>query len=127
MWRLARWYLEHDRGNPEVRNYVLHEAQENDVKFFRLLFTEIPGTLKGVEMTVEELETPVESSHHEAAPSQHEINLRNSDALTMTHTVMTYLAVTKETAMKHGYYSTFMPKPRLQQLLAEQEDRVGDA
>ena len=41
-------------------------------------------------LTLEELGIPVESSHHEAAPSQHEIDLRHTDALTMADTVMTY-------------------------------------
>ena len=54
-------------------------------------------------LTLEELGIPVESSHHEAAPSQHEIDLRHTDALTMADTVMTYRVVAKEIAMKHGY------------------------
>ncbi len=62
-------------------------------------------------LTLEELGIPVESSHHEVAPSQHEINLRHTDALTMADTVMTYRVVVKDIAMKHGYYATFMPKP----------------
>ena len=62
-------------------------------------------------LTLEELGIPVESSHHEVAPSQHEINLRHTDALTMADTVMTYRVAVKEIAMNHGYYATFMPKP----------------
>ena len=62
-------------------------------------------------LTLEELGIPVEFSHHEAAPSQHEIDLRHTDALTMADTVMTYRVVAKEIATKHGYYATFMPKP----------------
>ena len=62
-------------------------------------------------LTLEELGIPVEFSHHEVAPSQHEIDLRHTDALTMADTVMTYRVVVKEIAMKHGYYATFMPKP----------------
>ena len=62
-------------------------------------------------LTLEELGIPVESSHHEVAPSQHEIDLRHTDALTMADTVMTYRVVVKEIAMKHGYYASFMPKP----------------
>ena len=61
--------------------------------------------------TLEELGIPVESSHHEAAPSQHEIDLRHTDAMTMADTVMTYRLATKEIAARHGYYATFMPKP----------------
>jgi glutamine synthetase len=53
----------------------------------------------------------VEYSHHEVAPSQHEIDLRYTDALTMADNAMTYRLVVKQIAMKHGVYATFMPKP----------------
>ncbi len=62
-------------------------------------------------LTLEELGIPVEFSHHEVAPSQQEIDLRHTDALTMADTVMTYRVVVKEIAMRHGCYATFMPKP----------------
>ena len=62
-------------------------------------------------LTLEEMGIPVALSHHEAAPSQHEIDLRYTDALTMADSVMTYRLVVKEVAMKHGAYATFMPKP----------------
>lgn len=53
----------------------------------------------------------VEYSHHEVAPSQHEIDLRYQEALTMADIVMTYRLTVKEIAMQHGVYATFMPKP----------------
>jgi glutamine synthetase len=53
----------------------------------------------------------VEYSHHEVAPSQHEIDLRYDEALSMSDKTMTYRIVVKEIARKHGYYATFMPKP----------------
>ncbi len=53
----------------------------------------------------------VEYSHHEVASSQHEIDLRYGDALSMADNVMTYRLVVKEIARKHGVYATFMPKP----------------
>ena len=62
-------------------------------------------------LTLEEMGIPVALSHHEAAPSQHEIDLRYTDALTMADSVMTYRLVVKEVAMQHGVYATFMPKP----------------
>jgi glutamine synthetase len=55
----------------------------------------------------------VEYSHHEVAPSQHEIDLRYADALTMADTVMTYRLVVKQVALNHGVHATFMPKPVL--------------
>ena len=62
-------------------------------------------------LMLEELGIPVEASHHEVAPSQHEIDLRHTDALTMADTVMTYKLVVKEIAQRHNCYATFMPKP----------------
>jgi len=54
---------------------------------------------------------PVEYSHHEVAPSQHEIALQYQEALVMADTVMTYRTTVKEIARQHGVYATFMPKP----------------
>mgnify|MGYP000389189479 CR=1 FL=1 len=61
--------------------------------------------------TLERLGIKVEYSHHEVAPSQQEIDLRYSDALTMADAAMTYRFVVKEVALKHGIHATFMPKP----------------
>jgi len=62
-------------------------------------------------LTLEEMGIGVEYSHHEAAASQHEIDMRYTDALTMADNVMTYRLVVKQTALNHGVYATFMPKP----------------
>jgi len=53
----------------------------------------------------------VEYSHHEVAPSQHEIDLRYQEALRMADNLMTYRLVVKEIARQNGVYATFMPKP----------------
>jgi glutamine synthetase len=53
----------------------------------------------------------VEYSHHEVGPSQHEIDLRYAEALSMADKVMTYRMVVKEVAQANGVYATFMPKP----------------
>ncbi|HOX38996.1 MAG TPA: glutamine synthetase family protein [Candidatus Brocadiia bacterium] len=60
---------------------------------------------------LESMGIKVEYSHHEVAPSQHEIDLRYTDALTMADAAMTYRLTVKEIALKHGVYATFMPKP----------------
>ncbi|HYA90669.1 MAG TPA: glutamine synthetase family protein [Thermodesulfobacteriota bacterium] len=62
-------------------------------------------------LTLEAMGVHVEYSHHEVAPSQHEIDLRYTDALSMADNAMTYRLVVKQIAMKHGVYATFMPKP----------------
>src|SRR5919204_378409 len=61
--------------------------------------------------TLEAMGISVEYSHHEVAPSQHEIDLRFADALSMADNVMTYRLVVKEVAQERGMHATFMPKP----------------
>ncbi|TKJ42307.1 glutamine synthetase [candidate division LCP-89 bacterium B3_LCP] len=64
--------------------------------------------------TIQVLETlgiKVEYSHHEVAPSQHEIDLRYGNALDMADKVITYRFMVKEIARQNGVYATFMPKP----------------
>jgi glutamine synthetase len=62
-------------------------------------------------LMLEEMGIPVEYSQHEDAPSQHEIDLRYTDAMTMADTVMTVRMVVKEIAARHNVMATFMPKP----------------
>jgi glutamine synthetase len=54
---------------------------------------------------------PIEYVHHEVGPSQHEIDMRYSDALAMADHTVTYRLIVKEIAKKSGYHATFMPKP----------------
>jgi len=62
-------------------------------------------------LMLEDVGINVEYSHHEVAPSQHEIDLRYTDAVRMADNTITYRIVVKEVARKHGVYATFMPKP----------------
>jgi len=66
---------------------------------------------KDTVLMLEEMGIGVEYSHHEVAASQHEIDMRYTDALTMADSVMTYRLLVKEVALKYGVYATFMPKP----------------
>lgn len=66
---------------------------------------------KDTVLALEDMGIGVEYSHHEVAASQHEIDMRYTDALTMADNVMTYRLIVKEVALKHGVYATFMPKP----------------
>jgi glutamine synthetase len=62
-------------------------------------------------LALEEMGIGVEYSHHEVARSQHEIDMRYTEAMIMADNVMTYRLVVKQVALKHGCYATFMPKP----------------
>jgi glutamine synthetase len=60
---------------------------------------------------LEAMGIPVEYSFHEDAPSQHEIDLRYTDALTMADNVVTFRLLVREIAAERGVFATFMPKP----------------
>ena len=80
--------------------------------FFDLTSTDITSSLrKETIRTLETMSIPVEYSFHEDSPSQHEIDLRHTDALTMADSVMTFRLVVKEIAALHKVHATFMPKP----------------
>jgi glutamine synthetase len=80
--------------------------------FFDLTTTDVAGSLrKQTIRTLETMSIPVEYSFHEDAPSQHEIDLRHTDALSMADSIMTFRLVVKEVAAERGVHATFMPKP----------------
>jgi len=60
---------------------------------------------------LEKMGINVEYTHHEVSHSQHEIDLRYRDALTMADYTMIYRLIVKEIAREDGVYATFMPKP----------------
>ena len=64
-------------------------------------------------LTLEDMGFEIESSHHEAAPAQHEIDFRYDEALTTADNIMTFKLVVKTIAKRHGLHATFMPKPKL--------------
>jgi len=80
--------------------------------YFDLAVADLPSELRRQSvLTLEEMGIPVEHAQHEDAPSQHEIDLRYTDALTMADTVMTTRLVVKEIARRAGVAASFMPKP----------------
>lgn len=60
---------------------------------------------------LEEMGIPVELSHHEDGPGQHEIDLRYTDAMAMADAIMTFKVTVKEVAAARGIHASFMPKP----------------
>ncbi len=60
---------------------------------------------------LEQMGIPVKASHHEVAPSQHELDLQHTDALSMADAITTFRITVKEVARELGVYATFMPKP----------------
>ncbi len=63
-------------------------------------------------LTLEDMGFDIETSHHEAAPAQHEIDFRYDEALAAADNMMTFKLVVKTIAKRHGLHATFMPKPK---------------
>ena len=101
---------------PELEYFYFADSESTEVLdhggYFDLTPLDVASDLRReTVLTLEKMGIPVEYSHHEVAPSQHEIDLRYCDALSMADNVMTYRLVVKEIAYANGVYATFMPKP----------------
>ena len=102
--------------SPEMEYFYFRSATEpiplDQASYFDLTPSDEASELrKQTILALESMGIPVQYSHHEIAPSQQEIDLRYTDALTMADNVMAFRMVVKEVAQSRGVYATFMPKP----------------
>ena len=63
-------------------------------------------------LTLEDMGMEVESSHHEAAPAQHEIDFHYGEIRKIADCIMTFKMAVRTVAKRHGLHATFMPKPK---------------
>jgi glutamine synthetase len=104
---------------PEIEYFYFADADPahtpvtlDSGSYFELTASDVASDLRTrTVLTLEEMGIPVEHAQHEDSPSQHEIDLRYTDALTMADTVMTVRLVVKEMAQRRGIHASFMPKP----------------
>ena len=101
---------------PEMEFFYFRSGEQveplDTAGYFELTAHDLGSMLrKQTVLRLEAMGIPVEYSFHENGPSQHEIDLRYTDALTMADNVMTFRLIAKEVAADHGVYATFMPKP----------------
>jgi glutamine synthetase len=101
---------------PELEFFLFKDDEGTEVLdkggYFDLTTLDIASDFRrDVVFTLRELGIPVEYTHHEVGPSQHEIDMRYAEGLRMADNAMTYRIAVKEVALQHGYYATFMPKP----------------
>jgi len=101
---------------PELEYFYFRDSKGTECLdkggYFELTAVDVASNLRrDTVLALAEMGIEAEYSHHEVAPSQHEIDLRYGDALEMADAAMTYRLVVKEVAMRHGVYATFMPKP----------------
>jgi glutamine synthetase len=103
-------------AGPEIEYFYFESATDpiplDNAGFFDLTHTDKANELRRrTILTLEAMGIPVEYSFHENGPSQHEIDLRYTDALSMADNVMTFRMVVKRIASELGVHATFMPKP----------------
>ncbi len=101
---------------PELEFYYLKSAEKPELLDFSGYFDQSAADAatdlrRDTVLMLEDMGIPVEYSHHEGSPSQHEIDLRYTDALAMADTVVTFRLVVKVVALRNDVYATFMPKP----------------
>jgi len=101
---------------PEIEFFLFRSREERTYHdmagYFDFSPRDLATDIRAVMVsTLEELGIPVEMSHHECAPSQHEIDIEYSDALKSADKVMVLKQAIKTVADDNGLYATFMPKP----------------
>ena len=114
--RMKKMGFDHYYVGPELEYFYFKNDQGTEILdkggYFDLTTLDVAGDLRrDTILSLEAMGIPIEYSHHEVGPSQHEIDMRYQDALDMADGVITYRVVVKEIAQKHGVYATFMPKP----------------
>lgn len=67
---------------------------------------------RDIVLMLEDMGFEIESSHHEHAPAQHEIDFREEDAFKMADLLQTFKFAVRSVAKRFGLYATFMPKPK---------------
>lgn len=63
-------------------------------------------------LALEDMGFAVETSHHEAAPAQHEIDFAKGEPLDIADSLVTFKFAVRSIAKRFGLHATFMPKPR---------------
>ncbi len=63
-------------------------------------------------LTLEEMGFEIESSHHEDAPAQHEVDFKQARGVKVADQIITFRSTVRTIAQRHGLHATFMPKPR---------------
>ncbi|MGC8820752.1 MAG: glutamine synthetase family protein [Fervidobacterium sp.] len=106
-------------AGPEVEFFILPRDKGRPIfefldsgSYFDLLPVDIAEHIRTeVSVHLKEMGLDVETTHHEVAPSQHEVDFRYSEPVFSADNVQTVKLVIKTLAIKNNLYATFMPKP----------------
>ncbi len=67
---------------------------------------------RDIVLNLEDMGFDIESSHHEIAPAQHEVDFQYETGLKAADNILTFKMAVKTIAKRHGLHATFMPKPK---------------
>lgn len=67
---------------------------------------------RDIVLNLEGMGFEIESSHHEIAPAQHEVDFQYEKGLKAADNILTFKMAVKTIAKRHGLHATFMPKPK---------------
>jgi len=114
--RLSERGFSHMNVGPEAEFFYFRSPDSteklDDAGYFDLVPSDAGDDLReATHFALEAMGVSVEYSHHEVAPSQHEIDLKYDRALEMADKLQTYKWLVKEIARRNGVHATFMPKP----------------
>ena len=118
-WRRPRrWATRYNTG-PELEFFLFSRTStarsaplpHDQAGYFDLSTDLASDVRKDMVNALEEMGIKVETSHHEVATGQHEIDFEYGDALTTADNAVTFKYTLKAIAQQHGLHATFMPKP----------------
>ena len=127
-----RYILENVAGKAQDEGYTCYIDPECEFFLFHTDDNGVPTTLthekagyldispldlgenarRDMVMTLEDMGFEIESSHHEKAPGQHEIDFRYAGAMETADRIVTFKTAVRSIAKRFGLYATFMPKPK---------------
>ncbi|MBN2057802.1 MAG: glutamine synthetase [Candidatus Saganbacteria bacterium] len=114
--KMKKLGFDHYYVGPELEYFYFKDSKGTEILdeggYFDLTPLDMASNLRRETIfALRKLGIRVEYSHHEVAPSQHEIDMRYEDGLKMADQMVTYRLTVKEIASANGVYATFMPKP----------------
>src|SRR3989338_3845938 len=114
--KMKKMGFDHFYGGPELEYFYFKDSKGTEILdeggYFDLTPLDMASDLRRqTVLALRSLGIVVEYSHHEVAPSQHEIDMRYDDGLKMADQMVTYRLTVKEIASANNVYATFMPKP----------------
>jgi len=96
---------------PKNENGEIQRESQGNGFYFNLIMDETYAIKREIMEALNQMGIESETSTHEVADNQHEIDIRYDDALKTADNTITLKMAAKFIAFKHNFHATFMPKP----------------